>query len=1659
MIRFIISMAVLLIFAGCGGSSEPPKQKHNPSPPSEVIEEPATVPEKTTRSVHGFTIYTMSNVKSEADATTGINNFNLLIDRDSKRVFDSKVDNLNFSVISNQDSSITIRSKEALIIGDILTLNANGFIPQQQKIDQAMLEANSIRISLKSIGSRQVFELGELNSGRVTTRFAMGASTKISGEDVIFKTNDNSVMLSIKKTEIDRMAKRVSRSTKAKADKNTKIYLDITTIDPKTELESAIGDFTYKPSIEPKSGRVTKSTNPNDTMLESVVMSSISMTTSGGEEINCFDGSDYDENSGECEGSSSATLKMKIPSSQFEQYADKYNKGERTIPLYYYSKTEATWIRQVKDGEAIDGELILEDLNTNNIADKGDTLYLSGSVGHFSYWNGDMPREVTYLSGTVKVQNGAKLPSGTVVVSVGSDYSGRSFRVPVTSTLTYANLGGKSNAKVELYLEYPDGTKSESIFVQTLSGDKLVSEELICNYQIQDVTLTIKDLSGNVLNGVTVKSPSGSSSTDSNGKVVIAIAKEGSTKVTASYDTGSFITTSSKFVSQSDKTIVLDIRSFKIAGEISFINQDGEVIDFDQGYVEVTDQERSLYSKIDVENGKYELLLPFNKFQDGKTVNLKAGIFVPLYAKFIEQDISVTISDTNMQAKNKNQNFQFELQPFIVSGKVSNPFAQSGQNGIANITIYSESQSVQSDENGNYQMVLFYKEGGQTLKAYDPINGDIVRPTVINIAENEQDQDHSGKNFVVDRRSANIEGSVVNEKGIPVQGVLIYTEYGWLSTVTDAQGKFSFEINNASMMGQTDIKLKVYDANDNTKLLGSKSVEGEIQRGTTIDAGEILISTNIAPIIRSVNWDEPILGQSMNIYVDAYDPDNNALKTTVTFDGSDIPVSQGVATITPQDAGRLEFVTKVEETDGDLSAQIVQSMIVSQNAKPTISSITGFSKYFEKVSNMVVTIDALDPEGATLNYRAKLSKHGQEVDLVSVSGNSVTIQNSIENGDYHLVIYISDGIDEIERNFRFVANDNVAPQNLTISKASETIDEKFYVKTSDSEFNLIANATDANGDALTYTWNLNEALGIVSGNTLSIDPVGKVGVFPISVSVTDGSVYISKEIILIIENDLKPIIETISLNPQTITKVGNELQDAQGNAITKLTVEVLAIDPEGTALSYNFGEIVSNLTTSGFGEENNRTYNISHLDIGRHALKVDVKDENGKTTSQRVLFKILENKPPRISTFFVPIKAKAGTEISLNALAIDPEEADVTYVWSATHNQTALTVTNAQNKDASMTIDSGVSGEIAIKLEVSDGKNIVKRERTIQIVQNNAPVINQFRVLPTILKVGKSIQYSTLASDPDFDDVSYAWYWNDEQISTQNNGVHQTDIAGASILKLVVSDGELTKEQSETITVEELIATPIVTLQAQKSQILATLEVEITATVNVASRLKWSVSDGGVIFPKTAGATFSAQNPGTYTISVTATNEDGVQGEISTIEIEVKSVALELTSENAIQVIGSEFKIDAALSDEGFTIPSNALWQISTRADGSVATLQVDGSSATITPDLSGTYTISLSFEIDGVSFNAQQSIVVRDEQQINEADTVHGVVTDASGEILAGAKVRLYNAEDLSLYDATVITDETGGYIFSNLQSGRYYLVVSGGNGFINQTQVIIIN
>jgi len=1663
MIKFIIQiMMMALLFTGCGNSTDPVKKQQPPQGQQESPNQPGSgasdTPQIATRSVKSFTLST-KNVLNPDSNKTGLNGFHIKIERAGSVVYDNRAKPLNVKPVVNQDDSITFNGLYTIEKGDKITFEADGFIPQQKTVDQSVAETLSMTLVLKPVDSRQTFVLGDLDSGRVTSRYTKGASVHEDGQKVTFKTDNGNVALRVDKAGINALIQKVKRSPKA--DKNTEIYLDITSIDPKTELDSAIGDLSYAPSFEPASSRSTRAARSEDTMLESVVMTSITMTTSNGDEIHCFGGGIYDEAKEECTGdTTTATLRMKIPASQFDQYARKYNEGDKVVPLYHYSKSKATWVRQLdSDGNPIDAELVLEDSNNDKIANDGDTLYLEGEVGHFSYWNGDYPIARTTLTGSVEITSGAQLPDGTVVVAEGSDYTGRVFRVPVSANQRSFTISAKANAKVKLYLRYPNGTFSKALFVTSPdAGEEKDIGTIVCDFQAHEVSVTVVDTDGNPLPSASVKVGKSTHVTDANGKTKISVAKEGETKVTASYDTGDFITKAAKFI-HSDATLTLDTTAFTISGDISFKDQNDEVLDSKDAYVEVT--VGNLYKRAYARNGHYSVKLPANMITSGVDITIDSGIYVPLYARTMTKEEHIVADADAKKAQKLSHDIDFKLEAFIVSGRVINPFASKEARGLAGVSVYSGDQATQTDADGYYEMVLFDKEVSHKIYAYDPATGELAKPSPVRIDVNPADDALKGNDFIIDKREAIITGSVVNMKGVPVQGILLYTGSGWYKTTTDENGNFEFHLSDRSLYGQK-IKIYAYDSNDPTKVLATKRLDEALEKGKTIDLGDIVIDNNLPPVIDAVSTSAPMLEQPMVIEIKAHDPENDALAMSVEFDGETYDVTDGEAVITPTKTGTLTYRIKVQETDTADAYETVrrQSFLVRANAKPVVDSINGFVKAYDKKADMQVHVKAHDPEGSSLTYTAKLLAYGADFsEYLTVQNSTFTVSKMLPDGLYILKTEISDGINTIEKSLQFEANGNTAPYDLKILKADQPIGDTLHIKVTDGDILLKAEAQDAENDTLTYEWQFNEGLATADGNTLTIHPA--VGVFMISVYVSDGEHGISKTFKVVIAENLKPVIREIRVVPSEIVKVGDHYEDGNGNTIHNMTVTVDAYDPEGTVLSYTFGAIQTLSTLATDAEHNNtKIYDLNGIPAGRQAFKVEVKDADGNMVTKRELFAIKVNNPPVIDALFVPVKTKAGKTLSLQSAVKDPEGKVLTYLWKAQLNGKDLVVTGADKAQATLDVPQDGNGKITVTLQISDGTNTITRKRYIDIVQNGAPVVNLFKVLPTVVKEGRTVRFSVRASDPEFDTLHYTWLYDGEELADFSDkiaGQITATVPGEHNLTVEVSDGDKVVRRYEKITVNALAAKPIVTLTAAQNILLPNTEITLNANVKADSSytLKWFGE--GLSGENLTSALFSASQPGDYTIGVVATNVDGIESDRAEIVLHVKDIVADINTTQSVQELGNDFLFTAKLSD-GTAVPTNALWRLVEKPQTSAAMLTPNGATATLTPDVTGTYKVAVSFSTATIAgtFEATKAVTVKEAGSIGE--TVEGVVKDSNGEVLQGARVRLYNATDSTLYDETLTTDADGKYSFTNVTPGTYYLVVSGGNGYINQTEKITI-
>lgn len=1664
-------------------------------------------PPTTTTSVQNTSrlVIQSSNIQQqEGVEENSIKNVTVLLRRGNTLLFDSSKTVGKESWELNRDAAgaLVLASKKAeekLQVNDIITIQASGFSAQQFVYDEGMEKKGKTQIKLKAVEAVQEFILGDLGGGRVSSSLSRGLKATLDeSQNLNVQTTDGSLFLSLPATKLQDSGRSLMRRTNAS--KNSKIYLEMTTIDPKTEGESAIGDYSFDPTAEPKESaffrsvsRATTAATREESALESVVMANIEMKTESGDRLDCFDSdATFDMQTQQCITSdgrapSMATLRMKVPTAQFEEFSRKFNLGERRVPLYSYNEATAQWVLQTdKNGTPIDAELILEDNNQDSIANQGDQLYVEGKVSHFSYWNGDYPMQRSCLDGTI--ESDYDLPVGTRVEVKGESYSGRIFRQRLKPTdRSFSNIYVKKNAKAKIYLRYPDGTTSDPVFVQSgeykdgncqsviLPGDEDTAESIVLKsaFVTKTVKVTVTDWDDTPLEKAYV----GSKTTNENGTIDILVEKKEMT-LSISYNTGKYVTKTTVTIPVEETTVTakLDTRSFQVTGRMTL--RDSDVARAVKGSVNVRGSGFRNYKSTN-ENGEFTLYMPMSALKEGETLKIDAYAYSKTYSRYLNKHVTITITAEHVQNARLTQNFDFVLVRYHLSGRVTDPMLPDGKIGVAGIKVWTTNSGyTTTDEEGYYNLSLFSSEREETLRAYDNKEREYATPKSITIPANNA-ENLTDQNFTVHRTPARIKGQVLNTKGLPVQGIKAYWTRGWIANTTDENGQFEVEYS-----GKYSGKIYLYDQNGRY-LTQSNNLTPE--RGKTSDLGELIINNNIAPIINSAVLEPQTatVGQKVTLTVDAYDPDGDALTYSYLRSGSSFGDSSGdTMEFVPDQSGWFFLQINVDDGFGG-QAKSWQSIYVRNNARPQITEITGLQEFYKKSSDMVVTVEAHDREGSPLQYTVQLkNSFGKLVTgKMSVNQNQITISKTVENGDYELVIAVSDGVNETKARRKFRADDNTPPEitgvvNVTNPDATSDVGQILTLLSDNNGVSLQVNVSDEDTASLKYEWRVSEALEPQNGttSTVTIQPK-QSGSFQVGVIVWDNKgLQASKTFNLRIETNRPPIIKSDSgWDHSKLLKTATGFTTLSGSTVTALTLTVNAEDADGEPLSYEFGDIRTNSgTITPTISANQATYSPNGLETGRYAAKFTVKDGTNERSAYAI-FSITENRPPRLQLFHIPIQQKVNTTKTLKAVILDPESGDLSVNWKLVGDVSGdVTLQNGKvEKAGSLTtatieLNSGaLPRQFNLRLETSDGVNQLTRNRTITIVENQAPTITKAEVFPTTLQQGDTIHLRANAFDQDDELGTVQWILrNTETDATFDIGskleanppIDQPE--GNYELYLKVSDS-VTATESErfNITITKGNVAPTITDPvATKTSLLQGESAVISVTGSDADQdsisFEWTVMNT-IRNEQGDRITFQSNEIGSYTIGVRGF--DGKKySDYKTVTVTVREGALNMaTTPSRTQPLGSEFSFTLSFSEQETEIPQDVQWSVTSMPTGSTANITGNGKTAIFTPDKVGSYRVKASVTLHDINYTAETTVSVNENKV--EPD-LHGVITDESNKPLAGVLVRLYHKQDLSLYDQTTTTDETGSYSFYEVPAGTYYLVIYGGDDYILQTREISI-
>ena len=390
------------------------------------------------------------------------------------------------------------------------------------------------------------------------------------------------------------------------------------------------------------------------------------------------------------------------------------------------------------------------------------------------------------------------------------------------------------------------------------------------------------------------------------------------------------------------------------------------------------------------------------------------------------------------------------------------------------------------------------------------------------------------------------------------------------------------------------------------------------------------------------------------------------------------------------------------------------------------------------------------------------------------------------------------------------------------------------------------------------------------------------------------------------------------------------------------------------------GTIVSYVWSFGDGASaTGPTAAHSYAADGTYTITLTVTDNDGLTGS--------DSKSITVGAAIPPVAAFSWTAHYLNVAvdgsgSYDPDGTIASFAWTFGDGGSAAGMTASHTYAA--------AGTYTITLTVTDNDGLIGSASEAVTVVAAVPPVARLTATATYLSV--AVDGST-SSDADGTIASYAWTFGDGAVATGMTATHTYAAAGTYTITLTVTDNDgLTGSASQQVTV---VAAQNPVAMFSWTQLYLKVDVDGSGSYDLDGTIVsyvWNFGDGAVATGMTASHTYAAA--GTYTITLTVTDNDGLTGAASgpvTVVAAIPPVA-------AISWTAAYLVVDVDGSgshDLDGTIASYA-W---TFGDGSSAT----GMTATHTYAAAGTYTIALTVtDNDGLTGSASVSVTVVAAQQ-----------------------------------------------------------------------------
>jgi hypothetical protein len=523
--------------------------------------------------------------------------------------------------------------------------------------------------------------------------------------------------------------------------------------------------------------------------------------------------------------------------------------------------------------------------------------------------------------------------------------------------------------------------------------------------------------------------------------------------------------------------------------------------------------------------------------------------------------------------------------------------------------------------------------------------------------------------------------------------------------------------------------------------------------------------------------------------------------------------------------------------------------------------------------------------------------------LPGEQGGAYTYRSGYDSaGDHNVTAVVSDGLRTASHRWTLHVTDVNAPPSVAWEpRGPVSVDEG-------AELVLRADAVDADGDPLSFTWTCDGRPDGTGEPFLVYAPdFSSAGTRLFACTVDDGQGHaVSNDWTVTVRNVNRPPVIDYSSPAQPDLGLG------EGSSAA---FAVAAHDPDGgpVAFLWYLDDALAAADTDSFA------FRPDFGSAGAHIVRARVSD--GELSAWRAWNVTVGpvNAPPAIDGWGPEglLRIDAGAIALFWVRAHDPNGGALNISWlveGAPAAPAEWTLRLATSEDS--------SGSMLVQALVGDGANTVVVNWTLLV--NHAPRITHWNPVdePAYMEPGREAFFFVTPVDPDNDPLTLAWYLDGRlEAGVQGNSARFSlggRAAGTHRMSVVVSDGRLEASRSWTVVVNGTpAAPPSARIEARPQSPLPGEEMVLSGRRSFGAvglvNFTWDLGDGTLAYG--AEVVHGYAEAGVYTVRLTVTDARGARASASTeVAVAPRSAASEKAEDPYLPLFLAAAALSACLA-------------------------------------------------------------------------------------------------------------------------------------------------